>query len=234
MHKKVFIAGTNDIATACALRLFRSAFKIAMISVDTPLDLFYKRNYSPVLATGSKIIDHVRAQSYADFLYNQPVTESATLDTFVEFSFNNRQIAVLSREDIKKVTLVFDYCILCEESLYEALNFNKSTMTLISCVTKKLPRSGYDIILSGANRGRVNYPFLEYETASSVSEKEILRATQDGVFVAHKAAGDRVVEGETIAMLDGSVVKADRTGIISGIIRSGVIVTRGSKVALID
>jgi len=234
MHKKVLIAGTNDIATACAQRLFRSAFQITILTENIALDLHYQRNYSSVLASGSKVIDQIKAQTYADFMYNLSANEAKSLDAFVDYSFNNRQIAVLSRDDLKKVAIRFDYCVLCEEALYDAINFNKSPMTLISCVARKYDVSGYSIILNGPLAGRVNYPFLEQEGSDILPSKDTIKAAQAGVFIAHKTTGDKVVKGETIAMLGEAVVKADKTGYISGIIRSGVIVSKGQEIVSID
>jgi hypothetical protein len=234
MHKRVLIAGTNDIATASAQRLFRCGFLVTILSEDIALDLYYQRNYSPVLVSGSKVIDQVKAQSYADFIYNLTGNESKTLPAFVEYSFNNRQIAVLSRGDLKKISISYDYGIICEDALFDAIHLNKSNMTLISCVAGKHAAAGYNIILNGPRSGQVSYPFLEYETADMPQQKETLKATQAGVFIAHKIAGDRVVKGETIAMLGDTVVKAGRTGYIAGIIRSGVIVAEGQQIASVE
>ena len=126
MHKKVLIIGTNDIATACALRLFRCGFPVVLISPPIAVDLYYFRNYSTVLVSGSKIIEGIKARSYADFLYNLPQAPAETIDNFVNFSLNNRQIAVLGPEDFKKMSVRFDYCLVCDLSLMDTIKVNKA------------------------------------------------------------------------------------------------------------
>ena len=84
MPEKILIIGTNDIASACALRLFRSAFNITMISPDIPLDLYHYRNFSNVQVSGSKMIDNVTARTLADFLYKQKDRQDISLENFVK------------------------------------------------------------------------------------------------------------------------------------------------------
>ena len=78
MFKKVLIIGTNDNATACAQRLFRSGFAISMVSQNIPTDLYYFRNYSSIVPTGSRIINNIKAHTFADYLYLQNDKDSRT------------------------------------------------------------------------------------------------------------------------------------------------------------
>jgi len=234
MHKKVLITGTNDIATACALRLFRSGFAITMISHNIPMDLYYFRNYSTVLASGSKMISNIKAQSYSDYLYNLEGKTNKTLNEFVVFSLSNRQIAIVNQDEIKKITTSFDYMVICDEVLFGELDINISEIISISCVSKEYNFSKYNIILSGPKTGQVNYPFLEYDYAEKESKADIIYATEEGVFVAEKSPGDKINKNEKIAMLGESVIKSNSAGYLTGIMRSGLIIPKGQAVACIS
>jgi len=233
MHKKVLIAGTNDISTACAQRLFHCGFAVTMISQSIPTDLYYFRNYSTVIVSGAKMIANIKAQSYSDFLYNIE-GNNKTLDEFVEFSSNNRQIAVLDPDDIKKISVTFDYMVIGDESLFELLDIDTSNLTFISCVSKTFDFSKYNIILNGPNRGQVKYPFLDFEVFEIEKKENIVNADLEAVFVAEKFPGDKVNKDEKIAMLGEDVVKANVNGFIEGIMRSGVIVAKGQALVHIS
>jgi hypothetical protein len=234
MHKKVLIIGTNDVATACALKLFRSAFAVTMICRENPADLHYFRNYSTVLLSGSKMIANVKAQSYADFIYNQAAQDIKSLDAFVSFSRANRQIAVLNPRDLQKLRLDFDYCVLCDTPLFDSLNLNIAEMTAISCVASVDNSCRYNIIQDGPAAGQVNYPFLNYKSASPQNEDDLIYASEEAVFVAEKSAAEKVVKGEKIAKLGKHIVKAECAGYIGGILASGRIVSKGQPVASIS
>jgi len=233
MHKKVLIIGTNDVATACALKLFRSAFAVTMISRENPADLHYFRNYSTVLLSGSRMIANVKAQSYADFIYNQNTQDIKSLDAFVSFSMANRQIAVLNPADLQKLRLDFDYCVLCDALLFDSLNLNMAEMTAISCLASVDNMCRYNIIQNGPAAGQVNYAFLNYASASPQNEDELIYASEEALFVAEKSPAEKVVKDDKIATLGGHIVKAKHEGYIAGILASGRIVARGQAIARI-
>ena len=62
----------------------------------------------------------------------------------------------------------------------------------------------------------------------------MLKAPVNGAFVAHAAIGDRIGEGQVVATVDGHELRAEIAGILRGIVRSGLMVSRGLKVGDID
>jgi len=234
MHKKILIIGTNDIATACAVRLFRCGFPVTLISPAIPLDLYYFRNYSSVLVAGSKVIEGIKARSYADYLYNQTQTSAQALDSFVNFSMNNKQIAVLSSADFKKTSVRFDYGLVSDLSLFETLQINKTETTFICCIPGNHDFCNYNIITEGPYSGRVHYPFLDMENTSAQETFHRVTALREAVFVANKSPGDKVSKDESIGLLGDDDVLAGRDGFLAGCMRSGVIVSKNQILAHIS
>lgn len=70
------------------------------------------------------------------------------------------------------------------------------------------------------------------------SLERLLRAPMDGVFTACRTIGDMVQEGETVGQVDahGTVapVTALTSGVIRGLLRSGVVVEKGLKLGDVD
>jgi xanthine dehydrogenase accessory factor len=62
-----------------------------------------------------------------------------------------------------------------------------------------------------------------------------LRATNDGIFVAHKKIGDQCEANEIVGIVDDQyVVVAQVSGVLRGIIRDGLRVSKGLKIGDID
>jgi xanthine dehydrogenase accessory factor len=70
------------------------------------------------------------------------------------------------------------------------------------------------------------------------SLERLLRAPRDGIFTACRAIGDMVQEGEAVGQVDaqGAVVPVTTltSGVIRGLLRSGVIVEKGLKLGDVD
>lgn len=225
---KILIIGTNDNATACALRLFRVGFYISLVSRKTSFDLHYFRNFSPVLSIGSKEINNVKAQSYADFLYNGEGAEKDAVQGFIEFSNNDRKLCVLSEKDLGQIRpRQFDYCTICDSLLFNSLNIDPAGCVTISC--KKDINADYLVIEKGAFTGNVSYNFLQIPGYDS-QENNIIYSAMEGLFIAEKNPGEKCKRGERIARINNQDILSDRDGIIDGIIQSGIIVNENIPV----
>ena len=87
--KRVLILGTNDVATASAIRLFRSGFAVTLIANEISNDLFYFRNFSPVISLGSKIIQNIKAQCYSDLMFHAENDSRLSLRQFIIFALQH-------------------------------------------------------------------------------------------------------------------------------------------------
>lgn len=64
--------------------------------------------------------------------------------------------------------------------------------------------------------------------------RRVVHAPADGAIVHHAAIGDTVAEGQVIARLGETPVRASLSGVLRGLIREGYPVTKGLKIADID
>ena len=218
----VLIFGTNDNATACALKLYRAGFSVTLVSNKTSLDMHFFRNFSSVLANGSKEINGVKAQSYADFLYHQNVIEKPSLQNFINYNRKDNKISVLTKEDVFNIKIEqFNYIVICDSSICASINNNN--IITISC--QQNFDADYNIIQTGPNTGQVKYAFLEFESEEE-DKLNIHYSELEGLFIAEKNPGEKCFKGEKLATIHSTPLISKFDGQIEGIVQSGIIVKK--------
>lgn len=206
-----------------------------MVGPDISYDRHYFRNFSSVTAIGSKEIEGVKARNYADFIYYETEIEANSFNDFLEYTFQNRQISVLSRREFLSFkNQTYNYHIVCDAELYTPL-LQDNRQNIISCISE-IQNFKYKVISSGPLRGLVDYPFLNHAPEQvSLSEPVIIEnAVAEGLFIANKQAGDSCGVNEKIAQIGDLDVYAVTEGFLEGITRSGVIVPKGCPVISIS
>ncbi|KAA3614175.1 MAG: hypothetical protein D8M58_18445 [Calditrichaeota bacterium] len=229
--KKLLIIGTNDIATACATRLYRAGFSICIISRDISFDLNSFRNFSVTLKNGSKTIENIKAISFADFIFHNTESANLSINHFVDFVLQDRQIPVLSKDDSKSINLSkFEFCINCDDDLFNNLEVSIN-LPVISCTKTEIIQADYKVISQGEHLGRVKYPFLDFpEVENEIEDTLFIKSLEEGIFIAEKAAGEKVIKDEKIATVGNIEVYSGFTGYITGVISSGLIVSKDLKI----
>jgi hypothetical protein len=221
----LLIIGTNDIASACAVRLFRAGFGVCMVGQKITYDLFGHHNFSPVLKHGSKLIENVKAISFSDYLYHSQSEIDLSINNFISFTIQNREIAVIAANDLKKANLMkMAYCVNCEDVLFISLDL-KFDKTIISCGREETLHSDYFIETVGLLKGRVRYPFNEMKNVAENSDDIFsIFSTCEGVFVSNKSPGDPVNKNEKIGSVGETDLFSGFSGFVRGMVAAGLIV----------
>lgn len=226
---KVIIIGSNDYATACAIRLFRAGFRVSLVCKKPATDLYYFRNFSSVLSIGYKEINEVAVQSFADFIYHMHNTKLNSIQEFIDFLDNDRKISALSEKDLNQIKLEqFDFCVICDSSLSFNQYSGDQYFITISCVADIA--ADYSIVTSAVYTGNVNYKFLNFPLKEEAVDNKIIYSEKDGVFIAEKNPGETCHLAERIAKIDDIDVLASHAGYVDGILQSGLIVEKGSPI----
>ena len=170
--KNILVVGTNDTASACAIRLYRAGFGICMIGRKISFDLFSVRNFSPTLRQGSKTIENIRALSFADFLLHNTQNLDLLINHFIDFTIQNREICILSEKDISSTNFQkFTHCIICDHVLFDLICL-KLDLTIISCGDENKVHADYYVETRGKYLGRVKYPFLDFNDKKKNEENQ--------------------------------------------------------------
>ncbi|HLB29592.1 MAG TPA: molybdenum hydroxylase, partial [Dehalococcoidia bacterium] len=64
--------------------------------------------------------------------------------------------------------------------------------------------------------------------------ERLVRAPREGVIRTIRQIGDSVVQGETLALVEGEPVVSPLTGVLRGLIRDGLLVRAGKKIGDVD
>ncbi len=229
--KNILIIGDNDAASACALRLFRAGFSICMVGWKTSFDLFSFRNFSLALQQGSKSIENVKALSFADFIFHNTSSIDLSINHFIEFTVQNREISILSEDDISLTDFqMFTFCVNCNDDLFEMIE-PRLRIPIISCGEEEKAQADYYVGTSGNYLGRVKYPFLELKDEHKYKDDRIfVYSPVEGVFIPEKYPGDFVKKNEKIATIGQTDIFCTSSGYILGAVNSGVIIAKDKEI----
>lgn len=225
----ILVTGSGDEATAVAVRLFRSGFKVILIVHNKPVDLHYHRNFTRCIFSGTGQIEGVSAITFSLALQQDAVSTPPKLTDFISFALANRQVPIILLDELKRGQLIeAQYIIKLDDEIFNRL---KSHLPDEIKVIGVKPEPGVDFWIGrqGKILGQVQYPFLEERKENNLSKfrrpmAQEIEAPLEGVFVASKGIGERVFEREEIGKLNEIPILSPYHGVISGLINSGALV----------
>ena len=237
---RILITGSDDLASATALRLFRSGFKVALLAPDRPIDIHHIRTFSSAVYNGEKTIEQVTACTRSGSVEKGDNRPETTLNAFLEYTFANRRIPVLTEEDfVGAPVLNFDYIFLAVRELFKKLpGYLKENSILISKWNDKITGlSRYQICDDSIYRGRVIYPFNKErfvdcgKLIKETNSEEKVKAPLEGVFTTNTAVDSIIHEKQELGRINDIPILAPCSGKISGLLNSGLIIPAGTVFA---
>ena len=240
LKKQVLIAGTNDLATAAAIRLFRSGFSVTLLSTEQPFDMHHSRNYSGAVYAGEKEIENITAITIARALEKGDCQPDTSVSDFIRFSQANRKIPIMFGDGLKRCSdILFDYLFACEQDVYELVDDRlKDQAVIISLAgSDYLEQAHYQICNDLVYTGRVIYPFNKDEmvecmpSVPQVSGTNAVKAPLEGVFSTIHNVDGLIHEKQELAAINNIPILSPFSGKISGLLNSGIIIQAGTLFA---
>lgn len=227
----VIIRGGGDLATGIAHRLFMAGFKIIILEIKEPTAIRRKVSFCEAIYSGEITVEGVKAVLVS------------SLDQVNE-SLNNGFIPVLIDEKgemiktIKPIAVVD--CILAKKNL----GTNRDLAPITIGVGPGF-EAGVDVDLvvetiRGHNLGKVLHEGkAEANTGipgniMGFTGERIVRAGANGIVKNFHDIGDTVEKGDPICEIDGTIVYANLSGTLRGMIKEGLYVKEGFKIGDID
>jgi xanthine dehydrogenase accessory factor len=228
----VLIKGGGEIASGVAHRLHRAHLKVCMTELPNPLAVSRGTTYSEAIFDGTKTIEGVTAELIP-----------ASLDEINRVWQEDRLPIVIDPHMLVKDMLQPDVFI-------DAIMAKKNMGTKISDAPLVIGLgpgfcAGKDVHIviethQGNNLGRVllrgepEQDTREPVSVGGLTFERVIWAEQAGTFTTHNNIGDYVQAGQVIAWLDDTPLKAPLTGMLRGLIRSGVTVPPKAKLIEVD
>lgn len=227
----VLIKGAGDIASGIGLRLWRSGFKVVMTEIPQPTVIRRKVAFAEAVYEGTTEVEGVKACLAGDSLEAKKLLEDGLIPVLVDPQAGCCR--ELAPEVIVDATLA-------KKNLG---TFRGQAPLVIGCGPGFTAGEDVDLVIE-TMRGHYLGRVLRQGSAlpntgvpgsiAGYGAERVLRATGDGVFEAVREIGDLVHEGEVVALAGGEPVRAGISGVLRGILRSGLAVHRGMKVGDVD
>ncbi len=228
----VAIKGGGDLASGVAFRLYNSNIRnIFLMEVKKPLAVRRLVSFSEAVYKGETTIEGVTAVLAKSIDDIQKIMKRKKIPVIID--------PLWGTSKIKSPDVMID-----------AIMAKKNTGTRVSDASLVIGLGpgfevGYDTDLvietkRGHNLGKVLYSGSAEENTSVPEEvngftyERVLRSPADGFFESKHKIGDMVGRGEIIGQVGGRPVPAEITGILRGLIRSGMKVTKNMKIADVD
>lgn len=230
-HCLVIIKGAGDLASGVAYRLKRSGFLLIMTELPAPLLVRRAVCFGEAVYSGKTTVEGITAQRVATL----------------------RQARDLAGSDIIPVLADSDPAVIATlkpKALVDAIVAKKNTGTsrddapLVIALGPGFA-AGEDchaviettrghwlgrIIYQGQAQPDTGTPGL----VKGYAVDRVLRAPADGNVIAFAGIGDRIKEGQLIAVVAGQEVQAPFDGVLRGLIHSAAQVTTGVKIGDLD
>ncbi len=237
----VVILGAGDLGTACALRMFRSGFKVILIEAENHQNVHYTRNFSGVIYSGIKNINGVQARISSDLLQREDISIENFEKSFLPFILNNNEIPLVTESELSSLSRIkTHYLVIADPDLMGMINdydVVDEDVKIITFHEMEISNATYIIDQSGL----VIYPFLkeEFEILSKHDYKinttlNYIKAPIEGIFISQKELNSSIRLKEEIGKIGNRSIVSLFEGKVTGLINSGTIVTKETNIAEIN
>ena len=228
----ILIRGAGELASGVAHRLQRSHFKVCMTEISQPLAVRRAVAFSEAIYEGEKEVEGVRAKFISRPEEIESVWEGGDIPILIDPDGRR------TRNFLKPDVLVD--AIMAKRNLGTQVNDAPLVIGLGPGFT-----AGRDVhIVIETNRGHHLGRMILKGTAEpdtgipgeigGYAIERLLRTMKKGIFHPQKSIGDRVNKGSVVAVVDDFPVIARISGVLRGLLREGVGVTKGMKVGDVD
>jgi|WetSurMetagenome_2_1015567.scaffolds.fasta_scaffold229748_2 xanthine dehydrogenase accessory factor len=226
----VLVKGAGEVASAVAHRLHRSRFCVCLTETDRPLAVSRGTTYSEAVFDGSKTIEGVTAELAAPGEIpavwargNMPVIIDPGLKVRERIKPDVLVDATMTK--LPTATLITDAPLVI--GIGTGFRVGRDAHAVVeSNNSVSLGR----VLLEGEAEGNTGRPVA----IGNLTRERVVWAPVSGVFTTNKKIGDTVAAGETLGYIEGVAVAAPLSGMLRGLIRSGVTVPAKAKIIEVD
>ena len=228
----VLIRGGGEVASGIAFRLHLSHLKVCLTEIATPIAVTRGTTFSEAVFDSVKEIMEVKAE----FVPTQQE------DIYRVWQQGNIPIIIDPEVSIKDK--------IKPDVLVDAIMAKRKTSTKITNAPVVIGigpgfYAGRDvhIVVESNHSHNLGKVIIEGEAEKNtgtpvpiggLTKERVIWSPKAGIFNSNKEIGDSVVAGEIIAYVEDQPLQAPISGMLRGLIRSGVRVLKGSKLIEVD
>lgn len=230
-HQRVVVRGAGDIASGVALRLFHAGFKVFMLEVEKPTVIRRSVAFAQAAFDGEMVVEGVTARLASTTAEAIALAERGIIPILVDPFCS-------SLEALKPVCVVD--AILAKQNLGTHIEMAPVTIALgpgfragEDCRAVIETNRGHwlgQVIYSGCAQENTGVP----GNIMGHTARRVIRAPAAGIMRANVKLGDLVEEGDVVAWIGESEIKAPLSGMVRGLLSDGLAVVGGFKIGDID
>jgi xanthine dehydrogenase accessory factor len=231
MPSPVIIRGGGDLATGVALRLHRSGYPIIITELAHPLAVRRAVSFSEAIFEGRWDVEGIIA------------LKAQTVKQALDFA-QSGSVAVLIAPELDPIIPAIDdrpgiSAIVDARLLKRPLQTSLAKIFTIGLGPGFIAGESCHAVLEtqrGHNLGRVYWlgPALPDTGLPEGDPRRVLRAPRDGIITGFVEIGDYVDEGQVVARIGAVPIVSPFKGVVRGLIRPGLYVSKGLKIGDID
>jgi xanthine dehydrogenase accessory factor len=227
----VLVKGAGDLATGVAYRLHRAGFPVVMTEIAEPTPVRRTVSFAEAVYEGETQVEGLRARLVAGpAAVRQAIAEGlipVVVDPEARLVPELRPMvvvdAIIAKRNVGTSKLDAPIVIglgpgfVAGEDVHAVVETNRGHY---------LGR----VFLSGSAEPNTGVP----GPVGGYTTERLLRAPVEGTFASVCSIGDQVEKGEVAARVDGEPVLAGVGGVLRGLVRDGLHVTKGMKIGDVD
>ena len=240
MTKPILIRGGGDLASGVALRLHRAGFPLVITELPQPLSVRRAVSFSEAVYEGDWTVEDVRARRVDSASEALSLAGSGLVPVLVD-----PELAAVKLADFQALV---DARLLKTPVLYSLFS-NPPFANLLIVGLGPGFTAGENChaaieTMRGHTLGRVYWTGTTHPDSGQPEgdPRRVLRAPADGVFEARVEIGQHVEAGEVVAVISNQLsVSSDQypvisgvSGVVRGLIHSGLEVSKGLKIGDVD
>lgn len=230
----VLIRGGGDLASGVALRLHSCGLRVVITELPQPLAIRRLVSFAEAVYTGETSVEGLTARRVVD-----PTDTLHILQVLAK-----GHIPVIIDPDAESIKALHPHVVVDARMLKTQVDLIPIQVTLIiglgpgfivgqNCHVVIETKRGHNlgrVIWQGTAKDNSGIP----EAVYSRDQDRVLRAPRDGNIQALVEIGEHLSEGQAVAEIDGETVTAPFSGVLRGLLRSGVVVKHGLKIGDVD
>jgi len=228
---RILVRGAGEMASGIAHRLFRSHFRVALTEIAQPMAVRRKVSFCEAVWDGTAEVEGVRSRLVESPRHLDEVLaageipvlvdpELACLQTWRPHALLDAAVAkrnLGTHRDLAELVVGFGPGFTAGEDVDLVVETNR----------------GHDLgrlIWNGSAEPNTGTP----GSTLGYTEERVLRCPQDGVFETLAEIGDPVKAGQPVARVGEVSLLAEVDGVLRGLLRPGLLVTKGLKAGDVD
>lgn len=225
------IRGAGDLASGVAVRLHRAGFAVVMSEIDRPTAVRRTVAFAEAVYQGSVEVEGIEGVKAPDAETVRRLLAAGKIPVMVDPE-------ALIRREIAPLLLVD--AILAKRNLGTRITDAPAVVALGPGFAAGVDAHAVIETKRGHALGRVIKQGEAHPDTGipgeigGFGEERVLRAPEAGVFEGTREIGDRVTADEIVGTVGDAPVRARLTGVLRGLVRSGLEVTAGSKLGDVD